>query len=74
LLWLDDCLENNPRNCDAVQVNNADLYGDAEMWVYQSPTITGMHVVRVLYEVQEEPHIVLYWHIQASLIPDYGVL
>jgi hypothetical protein len=44
------------------------------MWVWQSPTITGLKVIRVLYEIQQAERRVLLWHVSAADLPDYGIL
>ena len=73
LEWLNDCLEDEPRSC-GVPLNRPDLYGDADIRVWQSPTITGMQIIRVLYEIHLEERAVTLWHIGAADIPDYGIL
>lgn len=72
--WLDDCLENDPRACDGVEVNRPESFGAADMWVWQSATITGLKVVRVLYEIQDTERRVLLWHVSAADLPDYGIM
>lgn len=72
--WLDDCLEHDPRACDGFELNRPEPFGAAEMWVWQSPALSGLKILRVLYEIQGAGRRVLLWHVSAVDIPDYGVL
>jgi hypothetical protein len=58
-----------------LELSRPEVFGGADMWVWQSPSvITGLTVIRVLYEIQAQDRRVLLWNISAVGIPDYGIL
>jgi len=44
------------------------------MWVWQSPSIATLKIVRVLYEIRNARRGVVLHHISVAEIPNYGVL
>jgi hypothetical protein len=41
------------------------------MWVWESPSITGIKLLRVL---KDDERKVIMWHVSATELPDFGVL
>jgi len=44
------------------------------MWVWQSPLISTLKIVRVLYEIRDAERAVIMHHISVADLPDYGAL
>jgi hypothetical protein len=44
------------------------------MWVWESPSIATLKLVRVLYEIRDVERRVIMWHVSVDEIPDAGIL
>jgi hypothetical protein len=44
------------------------------MWVWESPSIIGLKLLRVLYRIVDEDRKVVMCHVSAIDLPDFGVL
>jgi hypothetical protein len=44
------------------------------MWVWESPPIAGLKLLRVLYEIKDADRKVIMWHLSVTDLPDFGIL
>lgn len=65
--WIDDQLTKEPRRGERLP-----QFEEADVRVIESPTLDGVAIVRVIYEINEMS--VMYWNIWVGKIPDYGIL